>query len=167
MQIFLLGGKMRKKIYRFAGVLCFVLLIATPSYLTTKLSPEEAVSYIKAELSKKGLKNLTVKYGKIIDNNTQHNIFIELGARERTIQEVTDIWYESALIIGGLQPIMRSVRGMKKNPEFNIQTLRFTKKGKLACWIHSTYCAQAIWDDEIESSLEREQFILAHLKHER
>ncbi len=90
---------MGKTIRRFVVGFCFMFLIAPPVFLSTELSPDEAVEYIKAELAKKGLKNLTVKYGNIVNDDTQHNIFIEFGSNERTIQDVTDIWYESALIV--------------------------------------------------------------------
>ena len=157
---------MRQTIIRFAWWLCLIVFIALPFFSSTELSPEEAVSYIETELSKKGLKNLKVTYKDII-NSTKHNIFIEFGAEKRTTQEVVDIWYESALIIGGLQPIMNIGRGKEKIPTFKVNVLGFVKKGKLACWIHADYCARAIWDDSIHSSKEREQYILSYLHHER
>jgi len=141
----------------------------------TELSPKEAVSFIDTALSKKGFKNLGVTYGKII-KSTKHNIFIEFGAKGRSVKETVDIVYESALIVGSLQIKKRHLRGgplnlfLQNNPNgllFKVNTLRFTKNGKLVSWIHSNYCQKAIWDDMIQSSLEREQFILSHLQHER
>jgi len=145
---------------------CFIVLLALPVFLSAELSPEKAVSYIQAELSKKGFKDLKVKWQDIIDDSTTHNIFIEFGVKERPVQEGLDILYESALIIGNLQSITQ-LRDPGKNPTFKVNTLRFTKMGKLACWIFASYCAKAIWDDMIQGSAEREQYILSQMVYER
>ena len=142
-------------------LLLFVSLICIgwTSQSAEELSPEEAVTWIQKELTKKGLKELKITYGGVL-NSTEHNIFIEFGARGRSIEEGVDIVYEAALIIGRLH--MTS-----KEPTFRINTLRFMKNGKLVSWIHSRYCAQAVYDPMIQSSFEREQFILSKLQHER
>ena len=142
--------------------LVLVILIMTGTVwanINTDLSPKEAISYIEGELFKKGLKDLKVTCGGVIDSK-EHNIFIELGAKGRSIQEGYDIIYESALIIGKLD--MET-----KEPHFRINTLSFMKNGKLACWIHADYCQRAIWDHRIKSSSEREAYILSNMHYER
>ncbi len=62
---------MRQTIIRFAGGFCLIVFIALPFFSSTELSPEEAVSYIETELSKKGLKNLKVTYEDIITHFPQ------------------------------------------------------------------------------------------------
>jgi len=153
-------GSEKMKKFLILTILVMTSIVIVWANSITELSPIEAVSHIENALFKKGLKNLTVNYGDVIDSD-KHNIFIEFGAQERSLKEGVYIIYEAALIIGNLQPIMR------QSLQFRVNTLRFTKNGKLVSWINADYCAQAIWDDMIEGSFEREQFILSHLIHER
>ena len=152
---------------KFIMGICFIVLIISPGFLNAQMNPERAVRYIQNELEKKGLRDLKVKYQRILIDFTQYNIYIEFGEKERPIQEGADILYESALIVGNLQPIVIRTKGMDKSLVFKVGILKFTKMGKIVCWILGRYCAKAIWDDMIQGSVEREQYILSQMVYER
>lgn len=120
---------MNRIIMRFG--FCFIVLLALPVFLSAELSPGGAIFHIQAELTKKGFKDLNVKWQGIINNEKEHNIIIKFGKRERPTQEGLDILYESALIIGNLQSITQ-LRSPGK-PTFKVNVLKFTKMGKLTC----------------------------------
>jgi len=151
---------------RFLALIILSLVCIGWASQSAELAPKDAVTWIKNELVKKGFKDLRITCEGVL-NSAEHNIFVEFGERGRSVEEGGDIIYEAALIIGRLQAILRHVRGMEKYPTFSVNTLRFLKNGKLVSWIHSRYCAQAIYDVMIQSSFEREQFILSKLQHER
>jgi len=164
---FMIWTKMRKTARKFVVGFCFIVLIALPIFSQADLSSSEARSFIKAELSKKGFRDLKVIYAQSKVRPEYHNVFIEFGAKERTAQEINDIWYGAALIIAALQPVSRYIPGLEIHPVFKIIELRFMKMGKLTCWIHADDCVKAISDGVFRTRKEREAFILSRLHHER
>ena len=157
---------MRKTARKFVGVFCF-MVIASPGFSQVDLSPNEASSFIRGQLLKKGFGGLKVICVQSTIWPEYHNVFIEFGAEERTTKEVDDIWCAAALIVAGLNPKARYSYGLEYHPTFKVDTLRFTKMEKLTCWIHGDDCVKAILDGIIRTRKEREQFILSRLHHER
>ena len=158
---------MRKTARKFVVGFCFIVLIALPIFSQVDLSPSEARSFIKAELSKKGFSDLKVFCVRSKVRPEYHNVFIELGVEERTTEDVIDIWYDSALIIAALQPVSRYIPSLEIHPVFKVTTLGFWKMGKLTCWIHADDCVKAISDGVFRTRKEREAFILSRLQHEK
>jgi len=157
---------MRKPVKKFIVGFCFMALITLPIFSQTDLSPKDAVSFIEIELSKKGLSDLNVTYAQSEQWPEYHNIFIEVGDRERTPEEIVDVWYKSALIIAALQPLSRYIPGLEIYPVFEIIELGFMKKGKVTCRIYASDCVEAISDGIFKTRLEREKFLLSCLRHE-
>lgn len=158
---------MRKPARKFVVSFCFIVLITLPIFSQVDLSPDEARSFIKAELSKKGFGDLKVT---CVQNEVRleyHTVYIELGAEERTTNEIFDIWYEAALIIAALQPVSRYIPSLEIHPVFKVTTLGFWKMGKLTCWIHADDCVKAISDGVFTTRKEREAFILSRLQYEK
>ena len=156
---------MRKTARKFVVGFCFIVLIALPIFSQVDLSPSEASSFIRAELLKRGLRDLEVSCVRSKVRPEYHSVFIELGVEERIAEEVDDICCEAALIIAALQPISRYIPSLEIHPVFKVDTLRFTKMGKLTCWINADDCVKAISD--VRTKLEREAFILSRLQHEK
>ena len=156
---------MRKTARKFVVGFCFIVLIASPGFSQADLSPSEATAFIKAELSKKGLKNLKVTCVLSKIRPEYHNVLIEFAAKKRTTEDVIDIWYHSALIIAALQPVSRYIPSLEIHPVFKVTTLGFWKMGKLTCWIHADDCVKAISDGVFRTRKERETFILSRLQH--
>ena len=144
---------------------CYIVLIALPISSQVDLLPDEARSFIESELSKKGFSDLKVSCVQSKPLPDHPHVLIELGVEERTTEEVDDICCEAALIIAALQPISRYIPSLEIHPVFKVDTLRFTKMGKLTCWINADDCVKAISD--VRTKLEREAFILSRLQHEK
>jgi len=160
---------MRKTVRKFVGVFCFMALITInlyPIFSQVDLLPSEASSFIKAELSKKGLRDLNVTCVQSKQWPEYHNVLIEFGSTEKTTQEIVDVWYESAFIIEALQPLSRYIPGLELYPVFEIIELGFLKMGKLTCQIYASDCVKAIADGIFKTRIERQQFILSRLRHE-
>jgi hypothetical protein len=148
-------------------VFSLVILFALPIFSQAVLSPKKASSFIRAELFKKGFEGLKVICVQSPNWPECHNVLIEFKAEERTTEEVDDICCEAALIIAAFHPKARYIRGLEYHPTFKVNTLRFTKMGKLACWIHADDCVKAILDGIFRTQLERKAFIFSCLRYEK